>query len=418
MENHLAKIPTKSIDDVALSVRSGPFGSNLLKTNYIDDGVIVLRPFNIKDATTESENLVYISEKECKAQSLYLYKEGDLAFARVGDIRCGVISDYGKPITISPNIIVAQIDSGQINPYFLSIYMNTLLGNLQMERGLKVVAQPTITVETIKTVRIPNFPREIQDEIAEFFHLSQKNRRDSQKLYSEAEKLLLAALGLDKLDLSPQLSYTTTSDEVKTATRFDPDYYQPKYQKAMAILGKSGKQLEDVARLAKRRFVPHPNIPFQYIEISDITNDGQVESNTIPGEDAPSRAQFIVKTNDVITSTVRPIRRLSALIEPGQNGYVCSSGFAVLEPIDIEPELLLIYLRLPILAEILDLHTTATMYPAISTVDLMQIPITKPDASISNEIVIKVKQARAAQKEAKQLLEIAKQRVEQMILGE
>ncbi|MFN6473188.1 MAG: hypothetical protein RMY36_026460 [Nostoc sp. SerVER01] len=64
-------------------------------------------------------------------------------------------------------------------------------------------------------------------------------------------------------------------------------------------------------------------------------------------EEAPSRAQWIVKTNDVITSTVRPIRRLSALIEPEQNNYICSSGFAVLKPTKIEPEVLLVYLRSP-----------------------------------------------------------------------
>ena len=46
-------------------------------------------------------------------------------------------------------------------------------------------------------------------------------------------------------------------------------------------------------------------------------------------EEAPSRAQWFVKTNDIITSTVRPIRRLSALIESEQNNYICSSGFEI-----------------------------------------------------------------------------------------
>ena len=33
----------------------------------------------------------------------------------------------------------------------------------------------------------------------------------------------------------------------------------------------------------------------------------------------------------------------------------------------IDPELRLAYLRLPVVAELLDLHTTASMYPAISS---------------------------------------------------
>ena len=41
----------------------------------------------------------------------------------------------------------------------------------------------------------------------------------------------------------------------------------------------------------------------------------------------------------------------------------------VLTPEEIEPELLLVYLRLPLVCELLDLHTTASMYPAISTTE-------------------------------------------------
>ena len=117
----------------------------------------------------------------------------------------------------------------------------------------------------------------------------------------------------------------------------------------------------------------------------------------------------------MITSTVRPIRRLSALIEPEQNNYICSSGFAVLQSVKIEPEVLLVYLRSPIVCEILDLHTTASMYPAISTEDLLNIPITLPKESTRQEIVQKVRESRKAREQSKQLLEIAKMGVERAI---
>jgi restriction endonuclease S subunit len=135
-------------------------------------------------------------------------------------------------------------------------------------------------------------------------------------------------------------------------------------------------------------------------------------------------ADFLPKTsppispvgyNDVITSTVRPIRRLSALIEPEQNNDICSSGFAVLKPTQIEPEVLLVYLRSPIVCEILDLHTTASMYPAISTKDLLHIPITLPEKVTRQQIAEKVRKSRKAREQSKQLLEIAKTGVEQAI---
>jgi hypothetical protein len=51
-------------------------------------------------------------------------------------------------------------------------------------------------------------------------------------------------------------------------------------------------------------------------------------------------------------------------------------GFAVLKSTEIELEVLLVYLRFSVVCEILDFHTTASMYPAISTEDLLNIPIT------------------------------------------
>ncbi len=143
-----------------------------------------------------------------------------------------------------------------------------------------------------------------------------------------------------------------------------------------------------------------------------MTVSGTVESKSIPAEEAPSRAQWIVKPDDIITSPVRPIRRLSALIQPEQSGFVCSSGFAVLQPKDIEPEVLLTYLRLPLVCELLDLHTTASMYPAISTTDILRIPISLPDGKSRQAIAEKVRESFVARKRAQAMLDTAKRAVE------
>jgi restriction endonuclease S subunit len=88
-----------------------------------------------------------------------------------------------------------------------------------------------------------------------------------------------------------------------------------------------------------------------------------------------------------------------------------------LKPTAIEPELLLVYLRLPLVCELLDLNTTASMYPAISTADLLRIPISLPDAPTRERIVAKVKESFAARREARRLLDEAKALVEKAILS-
>jgi len=55
------------------------------------------------------------------------------------------------------------------------------------------------------------------------------------------------------------------------------------------------------------------------------------------------------------------------------------------------------------------------MYPAISTEDLLNIPITLPKESTRQKITEKVRASRKAREQSKQLLEIAKAGVERAI---
>jgi type I restriction enzyme M protein len=67
---------------------------------------------------------------------------------------------------------------------------------------------------------------------------------------------------------------------------------------------------------------------------------------------------------------------------------------------------------LPIICEILDLHTTASMYPAISIARLMDIPVVVPKPSVREQIVAKVRAALKARAEAERRLEKATAEVE------
>ncbi|KZC17226.1 hypothetical protein RHOFW104R8_12250 [Rhodanobacter sp. FW104-R8] len=130
------------------------------------------------------------------------------------------------------------------------------------------------------------------------------------------------------------------------------------------------------------RFVASAIGTFDYIEIGNLRADGTAMAVQTEQSDAPSRATWHVHAGDVVTSMVRPIRRLSALIAPEQDGSVCSSGFVVLEPETVAPEVLLAYLRLLPVCELMDLHTSASLYPAIAEADLLALPFPRIEASV------------------------------------
>lgn len=155
--------------------------------------------------------------------------------------------------------------------------------------------------------------------------------------------------------------------------------------------------------------------PHLLVDHSSDHSDGTASSEPTPTDEAPCHASQKVHQGDIITSTVRPIRRLSAIIAPNQHEHVCSSGFVVLEPKAIAPEVLLTYLRLPIVCELMDLHTSASLYPAISERDVLKLPIPKIPEKAAQTIITQIRQAHHSRQEAQSLLAKAKHAVEEAI---
>ena len=58
------------LSNAATKITCGPFGPNLLDSEYKDKGVLVVRPFNLKNGKVENDNLVYISEEYLKSNIL------------------------------------------------------------------------------------------------------------------------------------------------------------------------------------------------------------------------------------------------------------------------------------------------------------------------------------------------------------
>ena len=152
--------------------------------------------------------------------------------------------------------------------------------------------------------------------------------------------------------------------------------------------------IKEVAINPRRKFQPRKGENFQYIEISEVDlATGEYNKSEILGEDAPDRAQWVVQQNDVIISTVRPIRNAVSLIRENGKNIVCSSGFAVLKAEKIEPEYLFVYLKTRPIIELLDRKTTATMYPAITVEDILETKIYLGDKGFREEIKYKVIEA-------------------------
>lgn len=120
----------------------------------------------------------------------------------------------------------------------------------------------------------------------------------------------------------------------------------------------------------------------QYLDTGSITQ-GKIENfQEFTLTDAPSRAKRLVKENDIVYSTVRPIQRhYGFIINPPEN-LVVSTGFSVIETnSDIaEPLFIYYFLTSDEIVEILDVIAdgSTSAYPSLKPSDIENLDILLP----------------------------------------
>ena len=129
---------------------------------------------------------------------------------------------------------------------------------------------------------------------------------------------------------------------------------------------------------------------FIYIDISSIGNgNGQVYlENQVLVNEAPSRARRIVKTNDVIISTVRPNLKAFALLKNLPNRVIASTGFAVLRVRSkLNPDYLFFIINTKLVVKQMVIEMGKGVYPSINKDDIEKIKIPLPPLSEQKKIV-------------------------------
>ena len=126
----------------------------------------------------------------------------------------------------------------------------------------------------------------------------------------------------------------------------------------------------------------YPHNTIQYLDTGSITC-GKVDSfQEFLLEDAPSRAKRLVKHNNIVYSTVRPIQRHYGFITKPPPTLVVSTGFSVIETKTklAEPLFIYYYLTFNEIVEILDVIAdgSTSAYPSLKPSDIENLDISLP----------------------------------------
>lgn len=130
---------------------------------------------------------------------------------------------------------------------------------------------------------------------------------------------------------------------------------------------------------------------YWYIDLASVCRDSHsvIEVTEVNRDTAPSRAQKLVKEDDVIFATTRPTLQRYSLIDSVLDGHICSTGFSVLraDKTKVLPKWIYYNIAKTDFYTYIESVQRGSAYPAVSDRDVKAYKIPIPSLEEQAEIV-------------------------------
>lgn len=400
-------------------------GKNLLQT---DEGIPYIRTQNVRMIYPETEEISFVADDYRGKKT----EKNDILFVRVGvgvgD--CCVISSKEEGFAFSDNVIRIKVKDS-FNPYYIATYLSTTIGKALFFKSIKGSGKPVISRENLEGIYIPKLPIEEQNVIERLIENATKEKNEKIKnaleIVQSVDEIIANKIGFYFPKVEVKTTFGITLKNIET--RLDPHFYLPNFKALIDNIRKTkNAQLGDLVEFSKETWNQKDGFEneFPYIEISEIDlSSGKINNvSMVPISEAPSRAKMVVRNNDIIVSTTRPHRGAISIIEADKDGYIASTGFAILRNLktdSISKEYLYYILRTQICLQQMLQRSSGGSYPAITAEELKNIYIPIPDKAIQQEIVYDIKsfidKAEKLKDDARADFEKVKLEIEALILS-
>ena len=163
-------------------------------------------------------------------------------------------------------------DEGKVLPEYLTAFLNSSVGVWDIKRRARhSINQTNVNPEEVKAIMIPLLGIDFQYNIKSLFDVGYQKLLLSQNIYSQAETLLLEALGLNDFDFDAgkevHSNVKMCSASFLASGRLDAEYYQRKYEVLEHIcLEKSAytKKIAEIQQFNARGLQP------EYVENGEV----------------------------------------------------------------------------------------------------------------------------------------------------
>lgn len=387
---------------------------------YSDNGIPIIRAIDLRDLT-KTEDFLYANP----AEELFFLKPKDILISSIGEGSIGkvqVFQDAAKCATVSEVSVVRSTD---YNPYALATFLRSKYGYLQLERRITgSTGQLHLYPKDIVTVIVPLLPSSAQQTIEVINIEADHESRKSKVLYLQAEQLLLEELGFKDLDLSHQLYYTVPFKKTKEAGRLDAEHFQPKYKRLEErLLGYKGganvlgSLIQPITNGYDYREFVSDGIP--YLRVGDVRAGWLALFSAERISMHFIKKDIVLSVGDVLF-TRKGTYGVASQVRLGEEGCIISSEIMRLRLLprsQVLPDYLALFLNSVAARMQVEKYVHGFSNFSITQADIQKLIVPLPARPFQGRVAGLVTQSWEARQKARQLLEEAKSKVENLIEG-
>ena len=395
--------------------------------------LIQIRPTNIdEEGNLYFTKNIYLPPELKFTRNSDLLRKGEVLFNNTNSqelVGKSAYFDLDGYYFCSNHITRIGVRQDKLDPKYLWIILNYL----QRKRLFYNICtnwnnQSGVNVNLLKKIKVPLPPLKIQNRIAQLmdntYKIKKQKETEAKHLLNSINDYVLDELGIKLPELKDKICYVVYSDDVEN-NRCDAYYYQPKFEELEEAINKGKYEVKSgiyyFTNIESGKGVS-PELKtdsgIRYLEVNHIKKLKILNSELYVSEINNLKT---VDNNDLLTGRVGSI---GDFVVFNKNEKIAFSDNVL--RIKIKNEICSYFLASVLNSVIckyqIDRSKKGSLQNVINQQTLNSLLIPLPPLSIQNKIADEVKarmqKAEQLQKEAKEVLEEAKERVERIILGE
>ena len=172
-------------------IQTGPFGSQLHASDYVEVGIPCLMPVNLKHNKIDISSVSYVSSKDALRLSKHIVKTGDIIYSRRGDItQKAIITSVEEGFFCGTGCLLIRTGHG-VNPIFLLYYLSTPQSISWIKNNAVGITMPNLNTKILRKFPI-SFPEpQIQQKIASVLTALDSKIELNNRINSELEAMAI-----------------------------------------------------------------------------------------------------------------------------------------------------------------------------------------------------------------------------------